>query len=864
MKKLLHVTILILLSFSSKAQFTPLSINDTTNAEPSSFTYYKGYTYFFANDLRDSSGLFYSYNLYKTNGLSVELIKDFDSIGMSTPPVIISISNAFNQKSMIVYKDMLYFMGYDSLVGLELFVSDGTSGGTHLFKDLNDSVLNITANGFNFVFPYSSYPNNFYIHNGELFFTAIDKKRGGELFKTNGTPGGTVLVKNINESESFTGSTISNFCSVGNTLFFTADDSVHAVELWKTDGTTAGTVLVKDIYEGYNSNYLFVNTSAPRNLTELNGLLLFIATDSLHGAELWKSDGTAIGTTMIKDVHPGGDTSTGSYIPNFSGIIELFKYKDEVYFQASADNINGRELWKTDGTNAGTVLVADLLPSTNAGGNQFGSEPFDFRLFKDKLLFKAVRLVYDPNVQGLTPKRIFVMYDKTLDLFINTPFTEPDLESSYYITNSLYLERPAIVGDKFYFQNYNNIYVSDGFTHTLLQSGENVKALYNSGNVVYASFNNTNLIPNNKLHAIGLGCTTNSLPFSNLSLVGNVSNQELFISASSCNLLARVQQTNNPTSVSGTISVSTSIFSGNTVMHGGDPLVSRGYEITPQANANIAQGIVTLYFTQQDFDNFNNQITNIDSLLPKNSADTNGIKRIRISKFSGISNDGSGTPASYTQGMIILDPIDSNVIWNASASRWEITILVNGFSGFFVGTSSIISGPLTTQINTLQVKVQDENVLYNYHFSNESDVSKYEVFHRSSEADSWEKINTIESIKSENSSIHYTKQSGNHYYIVHAILKNGAVQKTNIASCTIKEGIESNVYPNPANSEVHILLNESQKNKNITYQLFNQEGKRIKTGLINSKSNSINIATLPKGIYLLYLQNEPGIKIIKE
>ena len=77
------------------------------------------------------------------------------------------------------------------------------------------------------------------------------------------------------------------------------------MELWKSDGTTAGTVLVKDINPGLTAGYPNVPASSePYGLTALDGQLLFTANDGIHGDELWKSDGTAAGTVLVKDIAP--------------------------------------------------------------------------------------------------------------------------------------------------------------------------------------------------------------------------------------------------------------------------------------------------------------------------------------------------------------------------------------------------------------------------------------------------------------------------------------------------------------------------------------------------------------------------------
>ena len=85
---------------------------------------------------------------------------------------------------------------------------------------------------------------------------------------------------------------------MGGTLFFTANDGDHGRELWKSDGTAAGTVLVKDINPDGRSSY------PERARPTSNGTLFFTADDGTHRQELWKSDGTAAGTVLVKDINP--------------------------------------------------------------------------------------------------------------------------------------------------------------------------------------------------------------------------------------------------------------------------------------------------------------------------------------------------------------------------------------------------------------------------------------------------------------------------------------------------------------------------------------------------------------------------------
>src|SRR5262249_57131136 len=99
-----------------------------------------------------------------------------------------------------------------------------------------------------------------------------------------GTTAGTVLVSSLGWS---------NLTNVNGTLYFTV---TTGDELWKTDGTSAGTVLVK----AFDHSPYF---NCPNSLTNVNGTLFFTAYDSINGVELWKSNGTAAGTTLVKDIN---------------------------------------------------------------------------------------------------------------------------------------------------------------------------------------------------------------------------------------------------------------------------------------------------------------------------------------------------------------------------------------------------------------------------------------------------------------------------------------------------------------------------------------------------------------------------------
>ncbi len=219
----------------------------------------------------------------------------------------------------------------------ELWRTDGTTGGTARLKSIavaSTSTAPLTVAGTN------------------AYFLGNDPATGTELWASDGTAQGTRLVRDINPGPTLT--ILAELTAIGDRLFFLADDGVHGGELWMSDGTTAGTVLVKDILSGPAS-------SSPLGLVALNGAVLFSATGGPEtGNELWISDGTAAGTRLVTDVRPGFFSSRPRDLTTAGGA---------VFFRAN-DGISGEELWVTDGTAAGTRLVTDIVPGFSSSSPQ--------------------------------------------------------------------------------------------------------------------------------------------------------------------------------------------------------------------------------------------------------------------------------------------------------------------------------------------------------------------------------------------------------------------------------------------------------------------------------------------------------------
>jgi ELWxxDGT repeat protein len=253
---------------------------------------------------------------------SIALSANFDSAAVSAKSDSSTRSLPFMPISMTNVNGTLFIQGEEN-GAVELWRSDGTADGT------------ILLNSFAPTFYYEMLNRGEHaVVNGTFFFTA-DDGHGLELWKSDGTPNGTVMVKDINpggESGSF-----SVMANVNGTLFFSAFDGVSN-SLWKSDGTADGTVEIAR-----------VTVLGP--ITELNGIALFEGGDA-SGWTLWKSDGTTAGTSQV--VAPSF-FQVISYV-DFSSLV---RRDGSVYFATESAPYHDF-LWKSDGTAAGTTMVSEL------------------------------------------------------------------------------------------------------------------------------------------------------------------------------------------------------------------------------------------------------------------------------------------------------------------------------------------------------------------------------------------------------------------------------------------------------------------------------------------------------------------------
>jgi uncharacterized delta-60 repeat protein len=197
--------------------------------------------------------------------------------------------------------------------------------------------------------PLSSNPYSLTVSGTTLFFVANDGQHGVELWQSGGQFLNTRMVRDVrptgvpNQS-----SNPRNLIDVDGVVFFTANDGTNGDELWRTTGdeiTTAA--LVKNIRPGIPGSLAALT---PTSLANVDGTLYFAANDGTNGTELWKSDGTTAGTVIVRNIRP----RTGNSLPT-----RLTAVDGSLYFTAN-DGTSGEEVWISDGTEAGTRILFDI------------------------------------------------------------------------------------------------------------------------------------------------------------------------------------------------------------------------------------------------------------------------------------------------------------------------------------------------------------------------------------------------------------------------------------------------------------------------------------------------------------------------
>ena len=259
-----------------------------------------------------------------------QLVRDINVAGHSVP-------NEF-----VEFEGKLVFIAEDATSGTELWISDGTAGGTTLLADINPG-------------PSGSNPNHLIVANGALYFRANDGT-GARLMRLSNPSTQVHILAEVGGQTN----NINRPCqqslpvAFGGAVYFLASfplDPLQRLRLLRSDGTAAGTAPVDGT---------FSEALVPCDLTVHGGRLYFSAGNSTAGTELWTSDGTSTDTVQVADLWPGPGSGRPRGFIEFNGLLYFTARR-----QFGLEHLE--HLWRTDGTAAGTFQVAEVggQPSSN-------------------------------------------------------------------------------------------------------------------------------------------------------------------------------------------------------------------------------------------------------------------------------------------------------------------------------------------------------------------------------------------------------------------------------------------------------------------------------------------------------------------
>ncbi len=332
-----------------------------------------------------------------------------------------------------------------------------------------------------------------------------------------------------------------------------------------------------------------------------------------------------------------------------------------------------------------------------------------------------------------------------------------------------------------------------------------------------------------------------------------------------CTLLTSVTPSGGATAVSGNLTAW--VFKQSSIpTYQGHAYVARHYDLRPDNNADAATATVTLYFSQSEFDDYN-ATNGTDPDLPTGPTDNTGIGNLRVSQFHGVPTGGY-TPDKYPTAWGGAGParvllLPQSIVWNKDDSRWEVSIEITGFSGFFVH-GNINNKPLPVLLSSFDAKlVGEKKVLASWIATNTQQDKEY-ILERSADGNSFLYIGSISPTAATDYRMHdYTPLMGKNYYRLRIIGIDGRITYSEIKSVMLDvSGNQAvvRVYPLPAKD--HVII-ENGDGKEISGIITDVQGRTL-LQVTTQSGGSVNVTSLAGGLYLLRLNSGETFKLVKE
>ena len=316
-----------------------------------------------------------------------------------------------------------------------------------------------------------------------------------------------------------------------------------------------------------------------------------------------------------------------------------------------------------------------------------------------------------------------------------------------------------------------------------------------------------------------------------------------------CNLIANVAPAGG-SPVTNSINTCIKVDVNATKRGTSDLYASRKYDIEPILNASTATANVTLYFLQSEFNNFNTRATDSGHKpLPTGPADATGITNLLLRQFHGTGTN----PTNYTGSYVDFTTATAGftVNWNATQNWWEITIPVNGFSGFYVSSAKI--SPLSIKLTYFKGTQTDKKHFLSWKVVCTSAEAKFEL-QRSTDGSNYTSIYAFSASKERCENpfdfTDVTPADGKNYYRLKMIDVDGKISYSNIILLTQKTAYFDlvSLYPNVVNNQISILRINTAKKENITVSVSDFTGREIQKQAISLQIGLNQIPVQTRGL----------------
>ena len=669
----------------------------------------------------------------------------------------------------------------------KIWKSDGTAAGTTLVYSFTPSA------GFSNVGIFYSVPahyKNYSVDGNILYFSAFDATNGKELWKTDGTPAGTVMIKDIKVGTGTSQS--SGFCKIPSTTLFIAQSVGLESKLWKTNGTTVGTEQIPVAEPFYIVN---------QDMAKLGDKVIFFAHNTVDGYEPYVSDGTAAGTFMLKNINPSGNSLTTQAMGLHLKIAGQY-----CYFIANNGTTNA--LWRTDGTVDGTI---EVIPNVTNGISDAGYSTTD----AENLWFLE-----------------YVGTNATIKLYK----TNGTVEGSSLIHSTLsYAQNLTTYKGALWFQSrdigqlYNaEVWRSDGLTVNT-ELALDVAASSGSSDP-YAFFE-----LNDKLYFFGKNGSTHNLYqyTGDFTFNGSVSND--WNNKNNWNSMLKPGITDEVTIPAGqNVNVSSNAYAKNAMINGNVNLVTGNLDLYGYALMNN-NAKITLNTNDLNLKGANSSLVGSST----SHVVTNGTGKVTIEKMNA------------SRGTVLL-PIgtgtsfhETGILNNGTSDTFSVRV-ENGVASNYVGETqgtAITEKAVNTTWHIGESTPGGSDVALTFRWNASQELPN---FNRNTakmghyNGSGWDMLTS-----SLSGSGPYTLQTNN----VSSFSPFIVVNEELLSSNQFENTNEFMVYPNPSNGNFTIQVSDSFiGSKAVIYNLLGQSIKAFSIDEVNQNTN------LEKGVYLLQIQ----------